>query len=91
MGMVVLLYGKSGAGKSRSLKFFGEDEIVLFNIEGKALPFKGTFKYTCKTDSIDTIITQLKKMPCKTAVIDDAGYLMTHWLRLQPKYIRRFQ
>lgn len=78
MGMVVLVYGKSGAGKSRSLKFFAEDEIVLFNIEGKALPFKGTFKYTCKTDSIDTIITQLKKMPCKIAVIDDAGYLMTH-------------
>ena len=76
--MCVLVYGKSGSGKSRSLKFFGEDEILLINIEGKELPFRNTFKYICRTDSLDTIITQIQKMPCKIAVIDDAGYLMTH-------------
>ena len=42
------------------------------------MPFRKKFKYVCKTDNIDTIISQLQKMPCKTAVIDDAGYLMTH-------------
>ena len=78
MGFPVLVYGKSGSGKSRSLKFFGEDEIFLVNIEGKALPFKSTFKYVGKTDNLDVLMDQLKKMPCKTAVIDDAGYLMTH-------------
>lgn len=78
MGIPVLVYGKSGSGKSRSLKFFKEDEILLFNIEGKELPFRASFKYKCKTDSLDTIIEQLQKMPCKSAVIDDAGYLMTH-------------
>lgn len=78
MGMPILVYGKSGSGKSRSLKFFKDDEILLVNIEGKELPFKSSFKYKCRTDSIDTIITQIKKMPCKIAVIDDAGYLMTH-------------
>ena len=78
MGMCVLVYGKSGSGKSRSLKFFGEDEILLINIEGKELPFRNTFKYICRTDSLDTIISQIQKMPCKIAVIDDAGYLMTH-------------
>jgi hypothetical protein len=78
MGMPVLVYGKSGSGKSRSLKFFGEDEILLINIEGKELPFRNSFKYRCRTDSTDTIIEQIKKMPCKKAVIDDAGYLMTH-------------
>lgn len=78
MGMPILVYGKSGSGKSRSLKFFKDDEILLVNIEGKELPFKSSFKYKCRTDSIDTIITQIKKMPCKVAVIDDAGYLMTH-------------
>lgn len=78
MGFVNLIYGKSGSGKSRSLKFFGPEEILLFNIEGKALPFKQEFKYICRTDSIDTMLEQMKKMPCKTAVIDDAGYLMTH-------------
>lgn len=76
--MPVLIYGKSGSGKSRSLKFFAEDEILFINIEGKELPFRNSFKYRCKTDSLDTIISQLQKMPCKVAVIDDAGYLMTH-------------
>lgn len=78
MGMPILIYGKSGSGKSRSLKYFGENEILLINIEGKQLPFKNSFKYICRTDSLDTIITQCQKMPCKVAVIDDAGYLMTH-------------
>lgn len=78
MGLPVLIYGKSGSGKSRSLKFFAEDEIMLVNIEGKALPFKKQFKYVCKSDKLDSVMTQLQKMPCKTAVIDDAGYLMTH-------------
>ena len=78
MGMPILIYGKSGAGKSRSLKYFAEDEILFINIEGKALPFRTSFKYKCRTDNLDTIIEQLQKMPCKTAVIDDAGYLMTH-------------
>jgi len=78
MGFPVLIYGKSGSGKSRSLKFFAEDEILFINIEGKELPFRNNFKYRCKTDKLDTIIAQLQKMPCKTAVIDDAGYLMTH-------------
>ena len=78
MGLPVILYGKSGSGKSRSIKFFGEKDILLVNIEGKTLPFKSSFQYICRTDFLETIITQLKKMPCKTAVIDDAGYLMTH-------------
>lgn len=43
MGLPVLIYGKSGSGKSRSLKFFAEDEVVLFNTERKALPFRQAF------------------------------------------------
>lgn len=78
MGMPVLIYGKSGSGKSRSMKFFKHDEILLINIEGKSLPFRQQFKYVGRTDKIDSIIGQLNNMPCKTCVIDDAGYLMTH-------------
>lgn len=78
MAIPVLVFGKSGSGKSRSLKNFDEDEILLVNVEGKSLPFRKKFKYTMKTDKIDTIIEQIQKMPCKVAVIDDAGYIMTH-------------
>lgn len=78
MGMPILIYGKSGSGKSRSLKFFEDKEILLVNVEGKDLPFRSKFKYVCRTDSIDTIVEQCNKMPCKICVIDDAGYLMTH-------------
>ena len=85
MAIPVLIYGKSGSGKSRSLKNFDEDEILLINIEGKPLPFRKQFKYILKSDNLDLIISQLQKMPCKTAVIDDAGYMMTHHFMLNHK------
>lgn len=78
MGMPILVYGKSGSGKSRSLKNFGKDEILLVNVERKALPFRGRFKFTLETDSVKTIMANLQKMPLKTAVIDDAGYILTN-------------
>lgn len=44
MGLPVLIYGKSGSGNEPgSLKFFAEDEVVLFNTERKALPFRQAF------------------------------------------------
>lgn len=76
--MPVIIYGKSGSGKSRSLKFFDEDELLLINVEGKPLPFPKKFKYVFQSDDVEKIIGQIQKMPCKIAVIDDAGYLMTH-------------
>ena len=78
MGQPVLIYGKSGSGKSRSLKGFGADEILLINVERKMLPFRAKFKYVAETDNIGVIMQQLKKMPLKTAVIDDAGYILTN-------------
>lgn len=78
MGRMVLVYGKSGSGKSRSLKNFAEDEILFINVEGKDLPFRNRFKYKMTSDNYEAIKAQLSKMPLKTAVIDDAGYLMTN-------------
>ena len=78
MGECVFVYGKSGSGKSRSLINFGEDEIFLVNTIGKRLPFRNKFKYEIKTDDFSKIANGLRKMPTKTAVIDDSGYLMTN-------------
>lgn len=77
MGEPILVYGKSGSGKSRSLKNFAEDEIFFVNVVSKRLPFPKKFKYEAKIKNYQTIKNQLSKMPCKAAVIDDAGYLMT--------------
>lgn len=78
MAEFVLILGKSGSGKSRSLLNFKDDEIVFINVTGKRLPIRGKkFKYECKTTDVNTIKTWLAKMPCKAAVIDDMGYLQT--------------
>ena len=78
MGIPVIIYGKSGAGKSRSLKGFKEDEIYLVNVLGKPLPFKGDFKYKSTGDALQPVMDQISKMPVKAAVIDDFGYIMTN-------------
>lgn len=78
MAEAVITYGKSGSGKSRSLTNFAEDEILFVNVIGKRPPFAKKFKYELRTDNVETIKNKLKAMPCKTAVIDDAGYLMTN-------------
>lgn len=77
MAECVLVYGKSGSGKSRSLKNFAENEIFLVNTIGKRLPFPKNFTYTINGTSLDRIKAGLSKMPTKIAVIDDAGYLQT--------------
>ena len=78
MAEPILIYGKSGSGKSRSLKNFAEDEIFFVNVISKRLPFQKKFNYEMKTADYEKIKDQLAKMPCKIAVIDDAGYLMTN-------------
>lgn len=87
MGIPVLIYGKSGTGKSRSLKNFAPDELCLINVIGKPLPFKGGFKYVLdmtkpndkgEKPTIQTVMAWLSKMPTKAAVIDDFGYIMTN-------------
>lgn len=78
MGIPVVVYGKSGSGKSRSLKNFAEDEILFVNVEKKMLPFKKKFKYELRSDDTKLIKDQLAKMPTKVAVIDDTTFIMTN-------------
>ena len=84
MAEAVLIYGKSGTGKSTSLENFGEKEIYLINVIGKRLPFKKKFVYTTVTDDAEKIKRAMAKVPdnVKTIVIDDAGYLMTNQFML---------
>jgi energy-coupling factor transporter ATP-binding protein EcfA2 len=77
MAEFVLIFGKSGSGKSRSLINLNPEEYLLINVTGKRLPFKGKPKYEYKGTDYNKILYCLKKNPTKIAVIDDAGYLMT--------------
>lgn len=82
MGIPVIIYGKSGSGKTTSLRNFGKDEILYVNVEKKALPFKGNFTYHMASENPNSIIEQLarlgKDIPCKSAVIDDITYIMVN-------------
>jgi len=75
MGIPVLILGESGSGKSASLRNFNEDEVGIFNVAGKPLPFKKQLKKVNNSTYID-IIKGLKLGKVKTYVIDDSQYLM---------------
>jgi len=78
MGVPVLLIGKSGSGKSTSLRNFKKDELYLINVSKKPLPFKGGFDSVLLTDNYQTIDMALDKAQKTSIAIDDAGYLVTN-------------
>lgn len=61
MGVPVLIIGKSGSGKSTSLRNFEEDEIGLINVSRKPLPFRKKFESTVNTDDYGIIEKCLTK------------------------------
>ena len=73
----ILLIGKSGSGKSTSLRNFKKDEIAVVNVLGKPLPFKTDINAP-KCDNYDVILKAIAKTERKTIVIDDANYLITN-------------
>ncbi|MBP3464089.1 MAG: AAA family ATPase [Clostridia bacterium] len=78
MGIPILIIGKSGSGKSTSLRNFDEKELALINVIRKPLPFKKKFESTLNTDDYQTIAKNIVKTEKKSIVIDDAGYLVTN-------------
>ncbi len=75
MGIPVLILGESGSGKSCSLRNFEPDEVGIFNVAGKPLPFKKQLKKVNNATYTD-IIKSLKLGNLKRYVIDDSQYLM---------------
>ena len=75
MGIPVLILGESGSGKSASLRNFEPNEVGIFNVAGKPLPFRKRLK---KVDyaTYPAIMKSLSKPTLKTYVIDDSQYLM---------------
>ena len=75
MGIPVLILGESGAGKSCSLRNFEPEEVGIFNVAGKPLPFKKQLKKVNNAKYVD-ILKSLNEPKLKTYVIDDSQYLM---------------
>jgi hypothetical protein len=75
MGVGVIVLGKSGTGKSTSLRNFEPDEIGILNVMSKPLPFKKRLE-TLDTADYGQIIHCIMSGKRRAWVVDDAGYLM---------------
>lgn len=88
MAQLVFLVGKSGMGKSTSLRHLNPEETVIINTDQKALPFKQfNLKYNedkrnyRKTSDVNIVIATLKKVNelanVKTVIVDTWSRIMT--------------
>lgn len=75
MGIPVMILGASGSGKSTSLRNFKADEIGIFNVASKPLPFRGDLKKVDKAGyALITKVLKDNKLRCYA--IDDSQFLM---------------
>ena len=75
MGIPVLIIGESGSGKSASLRNFEPDEVSVFNVAAKPMPFRKRLP-TKSTADYGVIMAGIKASHKKTFVIDDSQFLM---------------
>ena len=96
MSIPVLVIGKSGSGKTYSLKNFKPDEVGVISVEKGRLPFKSDIK-TIKVPKDPTkgeardaaqlnaakyswIMSAIRTAKAKSVVIDDSQYLLVNEL-----------
>lgn len=78
MATPVLIIGKSGAGKSTSMRnCIGNEDWNLVRVLNKPLPFKGKIN-GWSTDDYQTVMKCLAQSKANNIVLDDAGYLITN-------------
>ena len=94
MALPVLVIGRSGSGKTYSLKNFAPEEIGVISVEKGRLPFKSgiqVVKVPADFPSIQTaaqmsaakyawIMNIIRQAKVKTLVIDDSQYLLVNEL-----------
>lgn len=75
MANAILIMGKSGSGKSSSIRTLEPKKTVIINVLKKRLPFKGSSqlyntenKNLFNCDSYDTIISYLNAIDRKSVV-----------------------
>lgn len=96
MALPVLVIGRSGSGKTFSLKNFGADEVGVISVEKGRLPFKSDIKVVRIPKNFDDgaqqnyaalnaakyawIMRAIRSAKAKVVVIDDSQYLMANEL-----------
>ena len=75
MAIPVLILGESGSGKSTSMRNFEPNEVGIFNVASKPLPFRKKLPKVDKA-TYRQIEGALAKPKLKKYVIDDSQYLM---------------
>ncbi len=75
MGIPCLILGESGSGKSCSLRNFDPQEVGIFNVASKPLPFRKKMRVLNDANYVD-IMAVLTKNQSRCYIIDDAQYLM---------------
>lgn len=75
MGNLIMILGKSGSGKSTSLRNFKPDEVGVFSVAGKRLPFRSELPVV-QHASYQRIMEIMAANRRRCYVIDDATYLM---------------
>lgn len=82
MATPVLIIGKSGSGKSTSMRnCVGNDNWNVIRVLNKPLPFKGKVN-GWTADDYQMVMKCLASSKAKNIVLDDAGYLITnHFMR----------
>ena len=91
MGIGVVLMGKSGTGKTTSLRNVNPDKALLIQVTRKALPFKsanwkpwdgktktGTVAVTDKASNIVAAIQRASDNGKEIVIVDDFQYLMAN-------------
>lgn len=75
MGIPVLILGESGSGKSASLRNFEPEEVGIFNVAGKPMPFRKKLPVKTTAD-YNNIMQSISQSQRKCFVIDDSQYLL---------------
>ena len=79
MATVTLILGKSGAGKSASLRNFRPDDVALVQVIKKPLPFPGSKAWkSYVTDNWVKVIGACRQTKRKVIVIDDFQYILAN-------------
>lgn len=75
MGIPVLILGDSGSGKSASLRNFDPEDVSIFNVAAKPLPFRKKLP-SRSTSDYGVIMQSIQASAKKSFVIDDSQYLL---------------